>query len=428
MSASSELQPQQSHHSVSNSDRAIFDVDRVRRDFPILFSEVKGHPLVYLDSAATAQRPQVVIDAVNHVYTAQNANVHRGVHHLSEVATREFDGARVKVQHFLNAAESHEIILTHGVTESINLVANSFGTKFIGAGDEILLTMMEHHSNIVPWQLLAERTGAKVRAIPINERGEVRLDEYEKMLNPRVKIVGIVHISNALGTINPVRQMIEMAHHHGIPVLVDGAQAAPHLKVDVQELDCDFYAFSGHKLGGPTGVGVLYGKTHWLEAMPPFLGGGDMILSVSFEKTTFNSLPYKFEAGTPHIAGVIGLGAAIDYLHRIRLDRIAAYEKELLDYATAQVGAIPGIRLIGTAAEKAGVLSFIIDEVHPHDIGTILDQEGVAIRAGHHCAQPAMKFFGVPATARASFAFYNTKAEVDALVDAILKVKQVFEI
>jgi len=411
-----------------HSSPATFDVERIRRDFPILSTQVKGRPLVYLDSAATAQRPQVVIDAVNRFYTEQNANVHRGVHYLSEVATREFDGARVKVQHFLNAAESHEIILTHGVTESINLVANSYGSKFIGAGDEILLTMMEHHSNIVPWQLLAERTGAKVRVIPINERGEVRLDEYEKMLNPRVKIVGVVHISNALGTINPVKQMIELAHRHGIPVLVDGAQATPHLKVDVQELDCDFYAFSGHKLCGPTGVGVLYGKTSWLEAMPPFLGGGDMILSVSFEKTTFNSLPYKFEAGTPHIAGVIGLGAAIDYLHRTRLDRIAAYEKELLDYATEQVGSLSGVRLIGTAAEKAGVLSFVIDEIHPHDIGTILDQEGVAIRACHHCAQPAMKFFGVPATARASFAFYNTKAEVDALVAAIAKVKQVFEI
>ena len=389
---------------------------------------VKGRPLIYLDSAATAQRPQVVIDAVSRFYSEQNANVHRGVHYLSEVATREFDGARVKVQHFINAPESHEIILTHGVTESINLVANSFGAKFIGAGDEILLTMMEHHSNIVPWQLLAERTGAKIRVIPINERGEIELDEYEKMLNPRVKIVGVVHISNALGTINPVKEMIALAHRHGIPVLVDGAQAAPHLKVDVQELDCDFYAFSAHKLCGPTGVGVLYGKSQWLEAMPPFLGGGDMILSVSFEKTTFNSLPYKFEAGTPDIAGVIGLGAAIDYLNRIRLDRIAAYEKELLDYATERVSAIEGLRLIGTAAEKAGVLSFVFDEVHPHDVGTILDQEGVAVRAGHHCAQPAMKFFGVPATTRASFAFYNTKSEVDQLVNAIEKVKMVFEI
>lgn len=413
---------------LQQSSHPVFDVERIRSDFPILSMVVKGRPLIYLDSAATAQRPQVVIDAVSRFYSEQNANVHRGVHYLSEVATREFDGARVKVQHFLNAAESHEIILTHGVTESINLVANSFGAKFIGAGDEILLTMMEHHSNIVPWQLLAERTGAKVRVIPINERGEIRLDEYEKMLNPRVKIVGVVHISNALGTINPVREMIELAHRHGIPVLVDGAQAAPHLKVDVQELDCDFYAFSGHKLCGPTGVGVLYGKSEWLEAMPPFLGGGDMILSVSFEKTTFNSLPYKFEAGTPDIAGVIGLGAAIDYLNRIRLDRIAAYEKEILDYATDRVGEIEGVRLIGTAAAKAGVLSFVFDEVHPHDVGTILDQEGVAVRAGHHCAQPAMKFFGVPATTRASFAFYNTKSEVDHLVNAIQKVKQVFEI
>lgn len=404
------------------------DVERIRREFPILATQVKGKPLVYLDSAATAQRPQAVIDSVNRFYTTQNANVHRGVHHLSEVATREFDGARVKIQRFLNAAEPHEIILTHGVTESINLVANSYGGSSIGAGDEILLTMMEHHSNIVPWQMLAERTGAKVRVIPINERGEVRLDEYEKMLGPAVKMVGIVHISNALGTINPVRPMIEMAHRHGIPVLVDGAQAVPHLKVDVRELDCDFYAFSGHKLCGPTGVGVLYGKTRWLEAMPPFLGGGDMILSVSFEKTTFNSLPYKFEAGTPHIAGVIGLGVAIDYLSAVGFDRIAGYEKDLLDYATEQVGALPGVRLVGTAAEKAGVLSFLIDDIHPHDIGTILDQEGIAIRAGHHCAQPAMKFFGVPATARASFAFYNTRAEVDALVGAINKVREVFQV
>jgi cysteine desulfurase/selenocysteine lyase len=404
------------------------DVERIRQQFPILSTTVKGKPLVYLDSAATAQRPQTVIDAVNRFYSTQNANVHRGVHHLSEVATREFDGARVKIQRFINAAESHEIILTHGVTESINLVANSYGSKFIGAGDEILLTMMEHHSNIVPWQLLAERTGSRVRVIPINERGEIRMDEYEKMLNPKVKMVGIVHISNALGTINPVRTMIEMAHRHGIPVLIDGAQAVPHLKVDVRELDCDFYAFSGHKLCGPTGVGVLYGKTRWLEAMPPFLGGGDMILSVSFEKTTFNSLPYKFEAGTPHIAGVIGLGAAVDYLNDIGLDRIAAYEKDLLDYAIETVGALPGVRLVGTAAAKAGVLSFLIDDVHPHDIGTILDQEGIAIRAGHHCAQPAMKFFGVPATARASFAFYNTKNEVDSLVRSINRVREIFQI
>jgi len=404
------------------------DVERIRQQFPILSTTVKGKPLVYLDSAATAQRPQTVIDAVNRFYSTQNANVHRGVHHLSEVATREFDGARVKIQRFINAAESHEIILTHGVTESINLVANSYGSKFIGAGDEILLTMMEHHSNIVPWQLLAERTGARVRVIPINERGEIRMDEYEKMLNPKVKMVGIVHISNALGTINPVRTMIEMAHRHGIPVLIDGAQAVPHLKVDVRELDCDFYAFSGHKLCGPTGVGVLYGKTRWLEAMPPFLGGGDMILSVSFEKTTFNSLPYKFEAGTPHIAGVIGLGAAVDYLNDIGLDRIAAYEKDLLDYAIETVGALPGVRLVGTAAARAGVLSFLIDDVHPHDIGTILDQEGIAIRAGHHCAQPAMKFFGVPATARASFAFYNTKNEVDSLVRSINRVREIFQI
>ena len=405
-----------------------FEVERIREDFPILGKVIKGHPLVYLDSAATTQRPTVVIEAVDRFYREQNANVHRGVHHLSEVATREFDSARVKIQRFLNAAESHEIILTHGVTESINLVAHSYGAKFVGAGDEILLTTMEHHSNIVPWQMLAERTGAKVRAIPIDERGEVRLEEYEKMLHPGVKLVGVVHISNALGTINPVRTMIEMAHRHGIPVLVDGAQATPHVKVDVQALDCDFYAFSGHKLCGPTGVGVLYGKTRWLEAMPPFLGGGDMILSVSFEKTTYNALPYKFEAGTPPIASVIGLGAAIDYVTSLGFDRIAAYEKDLLDYATATVGAIPGLRIIGTAREKAGVLSFLLDEIHPHDIGTLLDQEGVAVRAGHHCAQPAMKFFGVPATTRASFAFYNTRDEVDALANALHKVKQIFSL
>jgi len=404
-----------------------FDLDLIRRDFPILGMKVKGRQLVYLDSAATAHRPQVVIDAVSRFYSEQNSNVHRGVHHLSEVATREFDAARVKIQKFINAPESHEIILTHGVTESINLLAHSFGAKFIGSGDEILLTMMEHHSNIVPWQLLCERTGAKIRVIPINERGEVILEEYERMLNPRVKLVGIVHVSNALGTINPVRDMIAAAHVHGIPVLLDGAQAIPHLGIDVQELDCDFYAFSGHKLCGPTGVGVLYGKSKWLEAMPPFLGGGDMILSVSFEKTVYNSLPYKFEAGTPDIAGVIGLGAAVDYLTRIGMERITEWEAELLGYATKLVGEIPGVRLIGTAREKAGVLSFLIDDIHPHDIGTILDQEGIAIRAGHHCAQPVMKFFGLPATARASFAFYNTKTEVEALASAIRKVKDVFE-
>ncbi len=405
---------------------APFDVERVRRDFPILASEVRGRRLVYLDSAATAQRPQAVIDAVNRFYTSQNSNVHRGVHYLSEIATREFDDARLRIARFINAPETHEVIMTHGVTESINLVAHSYGARFISAGDEILLTTMEHHSNIVPWQLLAERTGAIIRQIPINERGEVRLDEYAKLLNPRVKMVGIVHISNALGTINPVKQMIAMAHEHSIPVLVDGAQAAPHLRVDVRDLDCDFYAFSGHKLCGPTGVGVLYGKTHWLEEMPPFLGGGDMILSVSFEKTIFNSLPWKFEAGTPDIAGVIGMGAAVDYLTAIGLDRIAAWEKELLDYATLRVGSIAGVRLIGTAQEKAGVLSFVMDDVHPHDIGTILDQEGVAIRAGHHCAQPVMKFFGLPATARASLAFYNTREEIDILATAIERVREVF--
>ena len=409
-------------------DQSAFDVERIRRDFPALDQQVYGRPLVYLDSAATSQRPRAVIEAIDRFYTTQNANVHRGVHYLSQLATREFEAARVKTQHFINAPDTHEIIFTRGTTESINLVAHSFGAKFVGEGDEIILTRMEHHANIVPWQMLCERSGARLRVVPINDRGELLLDEYEKMLNPRVKLVGVTHISNALGTVNPVKRMIEMAHRHGIPVLIDGAQSAPHLKIDVQELDCDFYAFSGHKMYGPTGIGVLYGKSQWLNAMPPFMGGGDMILTVSFEKTVYNTLPHKFEAGTPDIAGAIGLGAAIDYLNGIGLDRIAAYERELLDYATETIGAIPGVRFIGTAREKACALSFLIDDIHSHDIGSILDQEGIAVRGGHHCAQPAMKFFGVPATARASFAFYNTRAEVDALAEAILKVKQVFEV
>jgi cysteine desulfurase / selenocysteine lyase len=403
-----------------------FDVARIRADFPILNEQVHGRPLIYLDSAATSQKPQIVLDALNRYYTEQNANVHRGVHHLSQLATREYEEARVKVQRFINAAETHEIIFTRGATEGINLVANSYGRKFVHAGDEIIISALEHHSNIVPWQLLCEQAGAKLRVIPVNDQGELLLDEFAQMLNPRVKMVAVTHLSNALGTIIPVKRIIELAHSQDIPVLLDGAQAAPHLKVDVRALDCDFYVFSSHKLCGPTGLGVLYGKSHWLEAMPPFMGGGDMIASVTFEKTTYNTLPYKFEAGTPHIEGAIGLGVAIDYLNTIGLDRIAAYEQELLDYATEIIGALPGVTIIGTAREKASVLSFVIDGIHPHDIGTILDQEGIAVRAGHHCAQPVMKRFGLPATARASFAFYNTKEEVDALAEGIQKAIEVF--
>ena len=409
-----------------NNSPSSFDINRVRDDFPILKEQIHGKPLVYLDNAATSQKPQVVIDALNRYYSAENANIHRGVHYLSELATREYEEARVKIKRFLNAADTHEIIFTRGTTEGINLVAHSYGRKFIKEGDEIIISAMEHHSNIVPWQILCEQTGAKLRVIPINDEGELLVDEFAKMLSPRTKFVSIVHLSNALGTINPVKRVIELAHSQDVPVLLDGAQAAPHLNVDVRELDCDFYAFSGHKLCGPTGIGALYGKTELLNAMPPFQGGGDMIASVTFEKTTYNALPYKFEAGTPHIAGGIGLGVAIDYLTDIGLDKIAAYEHELLEYATEAIGAIKGVKLIGTASEKASVLSFTLDNIHPHDIGTILDQEGIAIRAGHHCAQPVMQRFGVPATARASFAFYNTKAEVDALVEGLNRVIEVF--
>jgi cysteine desulfurase / selenocysteine lyase len=403
-----------------------FDVQQIRKDFPILKREVNGRTLVYLDSAATSQKPQQVIDAIDRYYEEQNANVHRGVHFLSQLATREYEEARVKVQRFINAAESHEVIFTRGTTESINLVANSFGRKFVREGDEIIISAMEHHSNIVPWQMLCEYTGAELRVIPMNDQGELLIDEFAQMLNPRVKLVAVAHISNALGTINPVKRIIELAHSRDIPVLLDGAQAAPHIKIDVRDLDCDFYTFSGHKLCGPTGIGVLYGKSDLLNAMPPFMGGGDMIASVTFEKTTYNVLPAKFEAGTPHIEGAIVLGIAIDYLNSIGLDRIAAYEHELLGYATEVIGAIPGVKIIGTAREKASVLSFTVNEIHPHDLGTILDQEGIAIRAGHHCAQPVMKRFGVPATARASIAFYNTREEIDALAEGIQKAIDVF--
>jgi cysteine desulfurase/selenocysteine lyase len=403
-----------------------FDVERIRADFPILKLKVNGHPLVYLDNAASSQMPQPVIDRLVHYQTTQHANINRAVHYLSEIATTEFEAARAKLQRFINAREAREVIFTSGTTDAINLVMHGYGRKFIKAGDEIILTTLEHHSNIVPWQMLAEETGAKIRVVPINDAGELLLDEYEKLFNAHTKFVGVMHVSNALGTINPVKQMIAFAHAYGVPVLVDGAQAAPHMQVDVQDLDCDFYAFSGHKLCGPTGIGVLYGKATLLEKMQPFKGGGDMILSVTFEKTIYNTIPHKFEAGTPPIAAAIGFGAAVDYLSTIGMDVIAAHELDLLNYATEQMNRMPGVRIIGTALNKASVISFNVDGVHPHDIGTLLNQEGVAVRTGHHCAQPVMQRFNVPATSRASFAFYNTLAEVDALIAGIRTVQKVF--
>jgi cysteine desulfurase/selenocysteine lyase len=402
------------------------DVERIRADFPILGLQVEGRPLVYLDNAASSQMPRQVIDRLTRYQTTQHANVNRGVHYLSETATAEYEQSRSKVQHFINAREDREVIFTSGTTDSINLVMHGYGRKFIGAGDEIILTMLEHHSNIVPWQMLAEEKGARIRVVPINDAGELRIEEYEKLFNEHTKFVGVMHVSNALGTINPISHMIAFAHARGVPVLVDGAQAAPHLAVDVQDLDCDFYAFSGHKLCGPTGVGVLYGKAELLERMQPFKGGGDMILSVTFEKTVYNSIPHKFEAGTPPIAGAIGLGAAIDYLSGVGMSAIAAHELRLLDYATEQVRDIPGLRIIGTAEQKIAVLSFEVEGVHPHDIGTLLNQEGVAVRTGHHCAQPVMLRLKVPATTRASFAFYNTMAEVDAFIASLRAVLEIF--
>ena len=403
-----------------------FDVEAVRKDFPILSREVGGKPLVYLDSAATSQKPQVVIDALVDYYTGMNANIHRGVHTLSQEATEAYEGARTKVRHFINAAEEPEIVFTRGTTEGINLVAQTLGVQRVGPGSEIIISNMEHHSNVVPWQILCEQRGARLRVVPINDDGELLMDEYEQLLGPQTALVSITHISNALGTINPVKDIVAMAHGHGVPVLLDGAQAAPHTPVDVRDLDCDFYAFSGHKLFGPTGIGVLYGKREWLESMPPYQGGGEQIKSVTYEKTIYNDLPYKFEAGTPHIAGVIGLGAAIDYVNGIGMERAAAYEHELLEYGTEQLQAIEGLRLLGTARQKAAVLSFLLDGIHPHDIGTVLDTQGIAIRTGHHCAQPLMQRFQIPATARASFAFYNTKAEIDALVEGIHRTFEVF--
>ena len=405
---------------------APLNVDRIREDFPILRQSVRGKSLVYLDNAATSQKPQAVIDAITRFYTAENANIHRGLHYLSEQATAAYDLAREKAARFLNAQSSAEIIFTRGTTDGINLVAQSYGRTFLKAGDEILITGMEHHSNIVPWQLVCEQTGAVLRAAPITDTGELDIESFERLLNHRTRFVSVVHLSNALGTINPVKHLIELAHARGIPVLVDGAQSAPHLQVDVQELDCDFLVFSGHKLYGPTGVGVLYGKEALLERMPPYQGGGDMIATVTIQRSTWAPLPAKFEAGTPMIAEVIGLGTAIDYVNGLGLDAIASWEKDLLSYATASVSQVDGIRLIGTAREKASVLGFVIDGIHPHDIGTVLDDMGVAIRAGHHCAQPVMERFGVPATARASFAFYNTRLEVEALVDGLMTVKKLF--
>ncbi|MCC6142720.1 MAG: cysteine desulfurase [Candidatus Hydrogenedentes bacterium] len=402
------------------------DLEKIRQDFPILQVRHNGKPIIYMDNAATSQKPKAVIDVISQYYTQQNSNVHRGVHCLSQLATGLFEGARKKVQRFLNAASDAEIVFTRGTTESINLVAHSFVRPMLNEGDEVLITWMEHHSNIVPWQMLCEEKGTTLKVVPINDRGELIMEEFEKLLTERTKIVGVVHVSNALGTINPIEDIIRISHAKGVPVLVDAAQSTPHMKVDVQALDCDFLALSGHKMFGPTGIGVLYGKAKHLKHMPPYQGGGDMILAVSFERTVYNRIPHKFEAGTPHIEGVIGLGAAIDYLESVGMDHIAAYEQELLSYGTAIVQDIPGLRLIGTADQKASVLSFVLESAHAHDVGQILDDEGVAIRVGHHCAQPVMERFGVPATARASLAFYNTREELDVFAEALHKVNKVF--
>jgi cysteine desulfurase / selenocysteine lyase len=406
--------------------RSSFDVQAIRRDFPILKRTVRGKPLVYLDNAATTQKPQAVIDRIVRYYTQENSNVHRGVHYLSEVATAAYEAARTTVKRFINARDEKEVVFTRGTTESINLVAQTYGRVNVSPGDEVLITAIEHHSNIVPWQMLCDAKNARLVVAPVNDAGEVMLDEFAKRLTERTRIVAFGHASNALGTINPIKKMIDLAHDAGAVVVIDGAQGAPHATIDVQDLDCDFYAFSGHKVYAPTGIGVLYGKESLLDAMPPWQGGGDMILSVSFEKTTYNALPYKFEAGTPHIEGVIGLAAALDYVSSVGIDNITAHEQELLAYATRRLQEIEGLRIIGTAAEKASVISFTLAGVHPHDIGTILDQEGIAIRTGHHCAQPIMMRFNVPATGRASFGMYNTLEEADVLVDGLRKVIEVF--
>jgi cysteine desulfurase/selenocysteine lyase len=404
----------------------VFDVARIRQDFPILNQTVKGKPLIYLDNAATSQKPEIVIETLNRYYREENANIHRGVHHLSEKATDLFEGARTKVKNWIHAKESKEIIFVRGTTEAINLVAQTYGRKHLKMSEEILITTLEHHSNIVPWQILCQQNCGFLKVAPIRPSGEVILEEFEKLLHERTKLVALGHVSNALGTINPVKEMIRMAHARGIPVLLDGAQAVPHMKVDVQDLDCDFYAFSGHKVFGPTGIGILYGKADLLEAMPPYQGGGDMISMVSFEKTLYNHLPHKFEAGTPDIAGAIGLGAALDYLSSVGIEAAENYEHELLRYATESLSVIPGLKIIGTAEKKAGVISFVMDGIHPHDIGTVLDLEGIAIRTGHHCAMPLMEWYHLPATARASLAFYNIPEEIDALVKGLEKVRKIF--
>jgi cysteine desulfurase / selenocysteine lyase len=410
----------------AKSPIAIFDAHKIRGDFPILYRTVNDKPLVYLDNAATTQKPRAVIDAITRYYESHNANIHRGVHYLSQFATHEYEASREAIQRFLGAADASEIIFVRGATEGINLVAQTFGRTCLQEGDEVLISEMEHHSNIVPWQMLCAEKNAVLRVAPINDQGELILDEFEYLLGPKTKIVSIAHVSNALGTINPVRKIVALAHRYKAAVVVDGAQAVPHLPVDVRALDCDFYVFSGHKVYGPTGIGVLYGKSALLDAMPPYQGGGDMISSVTFEKTIYNKIPHKFEAGTPDISGVIALGEAIKYVTQLGLDNIAAHEQELLSYATKLLSNIEGIRLIGTAREKAGVLSFVMEGIHPHDIGTILDEEGIAVRTGHHCAQPVMNRFGLPATARASFGLYNTSDDVDALVRGSEKVREVF--
>jgi len=412
--------------SLKSLSTSMFNVEHIRTDFPILKLKIDGKPLVYLDNAASSQMPQPVIDRMVKYQTMQHANINRAVHYLSETATTEYEESRRRLKRFINASEDREVIFTSGTTDAINLVAHGYGRKFIGSGDEIILTTLEHHSNIVPWQMLAEENGAKIRVVPINDTGELLIEKYKQLFNKHTKFVGVTHVSNALGTVNPIKQMIEFAHARGVPVLVDGAQAAPHMKIDVQDLDCDFYTFSGHKLCGPTGIGILYGKAALLERMQPFKGGGDMIASVTFEKTTYNTIPHKFEAGTPPIAAAIGFSAAIDYLSAINMSMIAAYERDLINYATEQMRHMPGIRIIGDATEKVAVLSFAIDGVHPHDIGTLLNQEGIAVRTGHHCAQPVMQHFKVPATTRASFAFYNSMNEVDALISGIQKVQKIF--
>jgi cysteine desulfurase/selenocysteine lyase len=411
---------------IATAEKTMYDVARIRRDFPILARSVHGKPLVYLDNAATTQKPQAVIDRLVRYYTHENSNVHRGVHYLSEIATAAYESARTTVKDFIHARDEKEIIFTRGTTEGINLVAHTWGRRNLRQGDEVLISAIEHHSNIVPWQLLCDEKKAILRVIPVDDAGDLTLEEFEKLLTSRTRILAIGHASNALGTINPVRQMTAMAHAAGAIVIIDGAQGVPHLSIDVQDLDCDFYAFSGHKVYGPMGVGVLYGKQSVLEDLPPWQGGGDMILSVSFEKTTYNALPYKFEAGTPNVEGVVGLAAALDYVTNLGIDRIASHEHDLLTYTTARLQELPGLRIIGTAKRKASVISFTLEGVHPHDIGTILDQEGIAIRTGHHCAQPVMMRFNVPATGRASFGLYNTREEADALLAGLRQVIEVF--